>query len=260
MGRNKSPSQAVGRLLPSVEAATQAGVLPPHDVPLESRPLCALVVHARVLERSQWREEKVLRWRWAKRMGRGALPISGQPTSHFVTALEETFETIPCQKCRARQLKQDAFAACPACGVRARILHTSDTISVMVETYLPRQISARPLMFGFEAMLARRTTPQGKPPPDALQCHDLKPRRVGGAYRAAKTTKKPTFHGHDFGNTIALATKAIELFFLGKEVSRYDIRAWAWPFIWLRYGSDDDPVERALFVDRQGKLDVFVGG
>jgi hypothetical protein len=84
--------------------------------------------------------------------------------------------------------------------------------------------------------------------------------RVGGAYRAAKTTKKPAFHGHDFGHTIALATKAIELFFLGKEVARYDIHAWAWPFIWLRHGSDEDPVERALFVDRLGKLDVFVGG
>jgi len=245
--------------MPDIAVARKAGVLPPGEEPKEVRPLCALVVLARVLERKQWREDKVLRWQWAKRMARGTPPIPDRPTSRVVSRLEETFETIPCTTCQAARRRHDALATCTSCLVRARVLHTADRTTTMFETYLPRQVTARPKMFGFESMLEHRITPQRRLPPDALECHDLQPRSTGGAYRAARTKKQPEFHGHAFGNTIQLATRALEKFFLGKDVTRYDVRAWAWPFAWLRYGGPVDPVERALFVDHAGKLDVFVG-
>ncbi|MBW2453893.1 MAG: hypothetical protein JRI68_05265 [Deltaproteobacteria bacterium] len=259
MVRGKRQSRQPTKLMPSIAAAKHAGVLPPHEDPAEVRPLCALVVLARVLERKQWREEKMIRWQWAKRMARGAPPIPDRPTSRVVTRLEDTYETIPCVKCHIKRKRVKTPVTCTGCYVRARILHTADTTTAMFETYLPKQITARSAMFGFESMLERRITPSHKLPPDVLECHDLKPRSSGGAYRAARTKKRPEFHGHDFGSTIQLATKALEKFFLGKEVTRHDVRAWAWPFLWLRYGSPGESVERALFVDPQGKLDVFVG-
>ncbi len=254
-----SRTKGLTELMPSIAAARQAGVLPPHEDPVEERALCALVVQARVLDRRQWREEKVIRWQWAKRMARGAPPIPDRPTSQVVTRLEETYETIPCVNCQLKSRQGGKPVACTSCFVRARVLHTADRTTAMFETYLPRQITTRRQMFGFESMLERRITPGRKTPPSTLECRDLKPRSTGGAYRAARTKKQPKFHGHDFGDTIKVATGALEKLFLGKEVARYDVHAWAWPFLWLRYGGPVDSVERALFVDHRGGLEVFVG-
>ena len=82
MAQRNGSSRRPAKLMPDLGAAQRAGVLPPHEEPAEVRSLCALVVQARVLERKQWREEKVLRWKWAKRMRRGAPPPPERPTSH----------------------------------------------------------------------------------------------------------------------------------------------------------------------------------
>jgi hypothetical protein len=41
---------------------------------------------------------------------------------------------------------------------------------------------------------------------------------------------------------------------------RVHIRAWAWPFLWLRYGSDETSWrELALLVGADRRLHLFVG-
>jgi hypothetical protein len=241
--------------VPTLEAAAKAGLLPPGREPYDVQPLCALVVLVRLLSRRQWREEKVLSWGSAKRMNREPPSVPDTPRSANYICLEETFETKRCGVCAANP---DANEACTKCQVRGRILHTADSFATMFETYLPAQVQV-PAMFSFESMLERRTTPGGQLPPAALECHDLKPQRSGGAYRSARTSKDPVFRGHAFSDTIETASEAIEKFFLGKDATRFDIRAWAWPFLWLRYGEMVEAEERALFVDHEGKLDMFVG-
>ena len=246
--------------LPTLKTAKAAHLLPPGEQHSEMHKLCALVVLVRVLERKQWREDKIIRWRWARTMSRNAPPVPNKAASTFATTLQQTFETYWCTKCQNRQKVNDKpIEPCGGCGVRARVLHTSDKFSTMYETYIPRSMSVVPEMFGFESMLERRTTPSHRLPPDALECPDLRPQQTGGAYRTARSKKAPTFHGYDFAGTIEMAQSQIERFFLGKDVARFDIRAWAWPLLWLRYDNSITPEERVIFVDANQNVDAFVG-
>ena len=101
MPRGSLTRNPAKRYLPEVAAAEKAGLLPPGQRPDEVHKLCALVVLVRVLGRKQWREDKILRWRWARRMRTEAPPVPKQPASTYVTCLEETFETRWCKKCRS---------------------------------------------------------------------------------------------------------------------------------------------------------------
>ena len=241
--------------MPSLEQALKAGLVTA-DTPMTDQKMCALVVMVRVLERRQWRESKVVRWRWARQMKRAVAPPG--PKSGFTTALEEVLDVKPCKKCQRTYRNDGESKPCSACGVLCRVVNTADNFTTMSETYLPSSVTADPTMHGFESMLERLTTPAGKLPPKALACPDLRPQRSGGAYRSVPTKKRPQFQGHDFVDTIDRAKTQIERFFRGKEVSKFDVHAWAWPFIRLTRSDWPGP-GAALFVDRKKQLRLFHG-
>mgnify|MGYP007073308793 CR=1 FL=1 len=110
-------------------------------------------------------------------------------------------------------------------------------VARMHETYVPDHVRTRPALFSFEADLEASI---GRQPPPCLRVHDLRPQKVGGAYRAAQTDRPPDFHGHLYGSTIDEASEALRRFFLGHpNPVKYQVNAFAWPFVWLRYPDDD---------------------
>lgn len=151
----------------------------------------------------------------------------------------------------------------PLCGlvVRATVFRS------MSEIYVPRAMRTMAALHGFESAFESAITTIGKAPPDCLRCHDLRPRRTGGGYRAAQETREPDFHGHRFSDTIAQAEEDLQQFFLGEQkaarqresdIRSYDVLAWAWPLLWLRY-TGGSATEVVLYVDGSGQRAVFRG-
>jgi hypothetical protein len=111
-------------------------------------------------------------------------------------------------------------------------------------------------MFSLESTL-EKTIESTKDLPECLRCHDLSDRAVGGtAYRGGERRKKPDFHGYDFADTIEKALAGLTALGGGSAVALYDIRAYAWPLIWLRYA---DAPDIAIFAGRDGELHAFSG-
>lgn len=137
--------------------------------------------------------------------------------------------------------------------------HDADTrvMKSMFETYVPGELRMRPRLFGLEAKIEATTTPGQRFPPKVLRCEDLKPVRVGGAYRSAETEKAPDFHGFGFGDALEQATLALERFFLGADAEGFDIAAYAWPLLWLENAQIDR--EAVVWIDCAGALVLFEG-
>jgi hypothetical protein len=108
-------------------------------------------------------------------------------------------------------------------------------------------------LFSFESAF-ERTIGLDVMPPEGLRCHDLSDRVSGTAYRGGNKKQKPEFRGHDFSDTIDKALAGLAQLTAGAAVPLYDIRAYAWPILWLRYGSTDDI---AVFTNREGSLQAF---
>jgi hypothetical protein len=136
---------------------------------------------------------------------------------------------------------------------RCRVDHFFDKLVTLDETWLPKVMRVSPVRHFesvFEGLIANAD------PPEALRCVDLTPRSVGGVYRSGQTKRQPDFHGFDFGDTIAEAEKAVDALLSRGMVMTSDVRAWAWPLLWLRY-EDSEPREHVLFVDTSGTLHLF---
>jgi hypothetical protein len=67
---------------------------------------------------------------------------------------------------------------------------------------------------------------------------------VQSAYRGAGAVRAPEFHGHGFGDAIdrgVTASRELERY---DGVVRSDVRAYAFPFLWLRW--TDAPARSAV--------------
>jgi hypothetical protein len=218
--------------IPTVERAADM-LLPGGAIESQER-LCALLVRADMVIREVWRELDALDHKTYQRLAAARVPAKLQAGAVHHVIGEELERT--------------------AHWVRCRVEHYTDKHVVLHETWLPGALKAMQGWARFETALESLIMPAT--PPEALRCMDLTPKVHGSAYRT-HTVKQPDFHGHSFGDAIDQAKTALDRI-LGRCTGEVvaDIRAYAWPLLWLRYADQRDVV---LFVDPKGGIHAFTG-
>lgn len=277
------------RFIPTLAAARQAGLDLPAGEPIEQEKWAALFIIAALLRRRSWKEDVWAHPDVVAGLARGAPPAAPGLAGASYTTLENIGESAGCvacsltpgrRKCRVcngisfvtprgggtptRCSCTMGYVTCPNCngkGTASRITlrYYEDTPVVMRELWLPSHLPCYPPLFGLERAM-ETTIDLSRDPPEELRCHDLTGRVGGSAYRGGQRVVRPTFEGHDFGDTIDLALEKLKALGGGYQVSRYEIRAYAWPLLRLRYANPADPSkprEIALYCDREGGIQLF---
>lgn len=284
------PADAPNPFVPTLERARAAGVPLPDGEPIAQERWSALVVLAAVLRRRSWKDEIFQDPKNVAHLPRGAPPA---PTG-FVAAthvvVEEVAPAGTCsicaetpgfRKCRicggAGKLRGrnppvvcscggTGKVPCPTCQQLAAISRIAlryyqDEPRLLRELYLPSHLPCHPPLFTLESALEQSANIALDPPKD-LRCHDLTGRTAGTAYRGGERVVRPTFHGHDFGDTIDRALEAIGTLGAGGKTLGYDIRAYAWPLLRLQYpdpAAPSAPREVVLYFSRDRCMQVFEG-
>jgi hypothetical protein len=129
-----------------------------------------------------------------------------------------------------------------------------DSVDSFRDVFVPTEIVRSPGMLAFEPAFEALVPEE---PNAALACTDLRPVAQESAYRGAMRQQSPDFMGHDFADTIELAIAGLRGFFSwrGKELGR-TIRAFAWPFLWLRFAPESERPSLAIVPDEDGGLHV----
>jgi hypothetical protein len=222
--------------MPTRARAEQTALGLPAGVPVEERRLCALMVRAEVLLREVWSELQVLSAATHEELAATTLPARGAAGAMYHLASPPLAQG-------------DGW-------VRCRVDHYCDKHVRLHETWIPRELKAVRSLPHLETALEALIMPADAP--EALRCLDLTPRSHGGAYRsAAHVTRQPEFHGFSFSDTIDQAKNAVDQVLRRGSVLGADIRAYAWPILWLGFEQEGQRHDYVLFVAPDGKLHVF---
>lgn len=267
--------------LPTLEklrsAVTVEEEFPPGE-PIQSEPLAMLVVQAALIRRTSWTEE-VFGAPGHLQRGEPPPPVDDEPRHHvriderlgggMCLACMERPGFRKCRVCagRGRIMNDTLVCSCKAgwipcanCGGTAqtdkvRLRYYSDKPAYVNEAYMPTHIAQNPSLFRLETFLENDLN-MLKTPPEELRCHDLTGEVAGTAYRGGQKKLRPQFHGHDFGDAIEQALAGLAAAGAGANVMRYQVRAYAWPFLRLRWADERDWI---TYVDRSGNVRVFKG-
>lgn len=276
--------------VPTLDRARAAGLPLPLDPPIAEERWSALVVIATILRRRSWKEEIFRHPDSVAHIPRKP-PVEPDmlgPGTHV--AVEDIGDLGRCpdcadtpglRKCRvcggtgALRVGRGAYpcscggtgrVACPTClrqGTTHRIVlrYYEDEPRWMKEFYVPSHLPCHAPLFGLEGAMEQTANIIAEAPPEDLRCHDLTGRAAGSAYRGGERLVRPTFYGHDFGDTIERAMTAIAALSAGGKALRYDIRAYAWPLLRLQFAGQtpDRPDEVVVYPDRHGGLRIFQG-
>jgi hypothetical protein len=136
-----------------------------------------------------------------------------------------------------------------------RLRYYSDVPAYLNEAYMPRHIAQNPSLFRLETFMEEDLNIL-RALPEELRCHDLSGEVTGTAYRGGQKVVRPHFHGHDFGDTIDQALAGLSAAGAGATVARYQVRAYAWPFLRLRWSGHQNIV---TYIDRTGRARLFQG-
>ena len=130
--------------------------------------------------------------------------------------------------------------------------HESDSVDTFRDVFVPTDIVRSPGMHALEVTLEALIPEEPYP---MLACEDLRPIAEVSAYRGAMRHQTPSFHGYDFGDTIELAIGGLRGFFSwrGRELGR-NVRAFAWPFLFMQYDDDADPRSIVVTANALGEL------
>lgn len=269
---------ALASYFPALDAF-QATHLLPDGEPSSVERLVMLVVHAVLVRRTSWAEDVESA---PASLGRGEPPPPEDLVLRHHVRIDASLGGGPCAACMANPGKRrcrvcggagtlfggahrcscdQGFITCPTCNgsaqaSRVRLRYYTDTPAFLCEAYMPTHITALPSLFRLETCMEQDIRYQ-QAMPEELRCHDLSGRVAGSAYRGGERTVRPEFHGHDFGDTIDKALAGLSAIGASGSVVRYDIRAYAWPFLRLRWPMGED---LAVYVDRNGMMKVFGGG
>lgn len=264
--------------LDKLRAATTIDEEIPSAQPVEVEPLAMLVVQAALVRRTSWTEEVV---NAPGHLQRGEPPAPADDEARHHVRIDERlgggacaacFERPGYRKCRicggrGKIMNDKQFCSCrngwvqcPTCGgtarsERVRLRYYSDTPAYLNEAYMPRHISQTPSLFKLESFMENDLN-LIRTPPEELRCHDLTGEVAGTAYRGGQRKIRPQFHGHDFGDTIDQALAGLNAAGAGANVMRYQVRAYAWPFLRLRWEDEGDWV---TYINRIGQVCVFKG-
>jgi len=274
-------SDSVNAYLPTLEKLRAAALfrieLPPTE-PAESERLAMLVVQAALVRRTSWTEEATNAPGYLQR-GEPPPPADDQPRHHV--RIDERLGGGTCLACmdrpgfrkcrvcggRGRILDDKmlcsctaGWVTCPNCGGKQQIDHVrlryySDTPAFLNEAYMPTHIAQNPSLFRLETVMEEELN-MLRTPPEELRCHDLTGEVVGTAYRGGQKKLRPLFHGYDFGDAIEQGLAGLASAGAGAQVARYQVRAYAWPFLRLRWPEFPDFV---AYVDRTGVMRLFIG-
>jgi hypothetical protein len=267
--------------LPTIEklrASVSADAEVPPYAPQDVERLAMLVVQVALVRRTSFTEEVASAPGHLER-GEPPMPNDYEPRHHV--RIDERLGGATCLACTDRP----GFRRCRVCGGRGRILNDnwlcsctagwitcstcggrqenervrlryySDVPAFLNEAYMPTHISQEPALFRLETMMEENLL-LTRALPEELRCHDLTGEVVGTAYRGGQRTVRPLFHGHDFGDAIDKALAGLSAVGAGASVVRYQIHAYAWPFLRLRWMDHPDVI---MYVDRQGAVRLFRG-
>lgn len=267
--------------MPTLARARTEGLKLPEDAPLEERKIAALIVHATILRRKTWSEEKVLPTSQLPKLPEGEPPPPEDLTPRTSVRLSGVTPLTTCAVCVATPGRRacrvcngtgtlafsmracscvSGYVKCPSCDGsvmtnRVRLSYFVDEPAWMREAYLPSELLHDTSLFGFESRLEKAIELEGDIV-ECLRCHDLSETTQGTAYRGGSKKKGPDFRGYDFDDSVDKALAALRALGAGMQVVRYAIRAYAWPVLWLRYRSEPSV---AVFAGRDGSLQVFAG-
>lgn len=267
--------------LPTLVRAQAEGLALPDCRVAEERRVAALIVHATILRRKTWSEEKELPPSMIASLpdGEPQPPADLEPrTSVRLTSVTPVATCAACaetpgrRRCRicggtgALALSKkscscdEGFVKCPSCDGevvtnRVRLSYYVDEPAWMREAYLPSELLHEPSLFGLESRL-EKTIELESEIAECLRCHDLSDSTQGTAYRGGSKRKAPDFKGYDFVDAVDKALAGLKALGAGMQVVRYAIRAYAWPILWLRYSGGPNV---AVFAGRYGSLVAFSG-
>lgn len=273
------PPEDVSPFIPTLDRARALSLDLPQGEPQKVEPLVMLVVHALLVRRTSFAEVAAS---VPANVPRGEPPVPVDFEMHHHVCIDESMGGGgPCpacterpgyRRCRVCNGKGVIFGArfcscdkgfivCPTCSgtaqqVNVRLRYYTDAPVFLNEAYMPSHVGHVPSLFRLESTMEEDIAYRA-PPPEPLRCHDLTGRVAGSAYRGGGRVVRPDFHGHDFGDAIDKALAGLSAAGAGASVVRYDIRAYAWPFLKVSWFGHAD---RALYVDRQGALKVFGEG
>ncbi|HZF54464.1 MAG TPA: hypothetical protein VE093_37715 [Polyangiaceae bacterium] len=267
--------------LPTFVRAQSEGLPLPEGRPAEERRLSALIVHATILRRRTWSEEKVLPPSMIPNIPQGGPPSAADLEPRTTVRLSGVTPLAGCAACartpgrRACRICggtgmlaysqrpctcEGGTIKCPSCDGgtitnRVRLSYYVDEPAWMREAYLPSELLHEPSLFGLESNLERTIGLNGEIV-ECLRCHDLSDTTQGTAYRGGAKKKAPDFKGYDFADAVEKALGGLKALGAGMQVVHYAIQAYAWPVLWLRYSGGPSV---AVFAGRDGSLVAFSG-
>ncbi len=240
----------------------------PDGEPREVHRVVGLLVVANAHFRKTWKEEMDMSIARARAMRRDE-PKPGETRATGEAVLLDTVDARKCMLCfgsgrfstapRLLGVAPEVGPGDPPCAecdgtgelvtVKAKLV--SDQQSSLHDVFLPTELRHAPGLMSLERIV-ESIVPAA--PDEAFRCHDLRKVAEVSAYRGTQRQQDPTFFGWSFRDTIELGAKAVEAFLAGKgRVLAADIRAYAWPLLWLRYDrAHQAAVDVVILRDEQG--------
>jgi hypothetical protein len=250
--------------------------------PLVQRRLAALVVRARIVRRESRDELTEMSPRRAAAM-LGEIPPA--PTvfasqSYVVRLQAEGGPGVACTSCDLRRLGYnachlcggsgainvtqrctsclDGFTLCASCDgtlatIAVEVRHIDDVELTLRDVFVPEAFRYVPALFEVGRLL--RDLLEDADPPMSL-AFPLVSRPQGSAYRdAVQREAEPVFHGHRFEDAMDTARRSLRAMLKPKtEAVLFDVRSFAWPFLWLELGDEREKQEVVLVVRPDGRL------
>lgn len=253
--------------------------------PVAQRRLAALVVRARVVRR----EVRDDRTEMSPRRAAGILdelppaPLAFASKS-YVVRLHVDDEPSTCAHCDVRRPGSTACLACGGTGltvlglvcreckdgflpcvpcdgtgamVGVELRHIDDVDLALRDVFVPEAFRYVPALFTVPGLL--RDLLEDADPPMSL-AFPLVSRPQGSAYRdAVRREAEPQFHGHRFEDAMDTARRSLQAMMKPKtEAVLFDVRSFAWPFLWLELGKGEEKQEAVLVVRPDGRLGGYV--
>jgi hypothetical protein len=282
--------------LPTLERARTEGYVPldpnrggavllPGE-PVVTRRLAALVVRARVVRREVRDDLTEMSPRRAAALPgeMPAVPREFASQSYLVRLQAEGGPGLACTSCDIRRVGYnachrcggsgwlhadqrcsaclDGFILCASCDgslvtVAVELRHVDDVSLALRDVFLPEAFRYVPALFEVPRLL--RDLLEDADPPMTL-AFPLVTRPQGSAYRdAVRREPEPVFHGHRFEDAMETARTSLRAMLKPKtEAVLFDVRSFAWPFLWLELGKGREKQEIVLVVRPDGQLGGFV--
>lgn len=278
--------------LPSLEAARARGCVAldpeadrfelPEGEPTAVRRLAALVVDARLIRREIQDEEASMALARASNLPTEMPPAPTEFADR--TALVRVGAVGASEPCSTCDVRKRGHIACPACGhhegyrcgncddgflpcsacdgagstVRVYVRRVHDEHLAIRDTFVPETFRYIPALFPFPALL--RAMLDGVDPPMCLAFPIAAPVQRSVYRGNVGPEREPEFEGHRFDDAVEKALEALRRVVKPKtEIALFDVRTFAWPFLWVEFGEAREARAVVLVARPDGQICGFEG-